>query len=430
MSYASSGYSSTTPLAGSTLGTSQYSSATLAGINGYSQVVPTTISQSHLSQNLPQTVAGDSTLTNSPRRGRASPNISSGKSSRLSPRKLSKNVDVDDINLNQIPSPSRTSSRTTTVKGRTINKSYEDPLELEIRDYSGLINNSSLEAELVNNGYVPLSKIVVKDEGINKTQYIKALNKNGQKVFIMIDVEGYNSARTTDLTLVEANNASIIPFSLKMGAMTCAEKDVCGVAFECGADAVCVVARQGDDLTPKETSFIYVEPASPPSTAIMVSEGSIMTYPVVKLSEIRANNALVLQNIDIATRNLRNTSYQSVLADLLAAQESLMNLNIAFSNFNAAREMYAKKIKETLDELEGYNREYILNPPITDDSKEAYRQLQFNLAKRNDGISYLLTASKRVADHKKVIDNITTDINNTTEFCTKEFAQLGYANVD
>jgi hypothetical protein len=119
----------------------------------------------------------------------------------------------------------------------------------EVRNYQGIVSNSSLENELLNAGYAPLSKIVIRTDGGDKrTQYIKAINKNGQKVFILIDVHGYTTARSTDLTLVESQSASIVPYSLKTGAFNCAGKDVCGVAFECGADAVCVLSGGSDDL--------------------------------------------------------------------------------------------------------------------------------------------------------------------------------------
>ena len=114
----------------------------------------------------------------------------------------------------------------------------------EVRNYQGVITHASLENELLNAGYVPLSKIVVRTEGGDKrTQYIKAMNKNGQKVFIMVDVHGYTTARSTDLTLIESHNVSVVPYSLKTGAYNCASKDVCGVAFECGTRAVCVSSQ-------------------------------------------------------------------------------------------------------------------------------------------------------------------------------------------
>jgi hypothetical protein len=303
--------------------------------------------------------------------------------------------------------------------------------DFEIRDYQGIIANSSLENELLNAGYAPLSKIVIRsDNGDKRTQYIKAINKKGQKVFILIDVNGYTTARSTDLTLIEAHSASIVPYSLKTGAYNCAGKDVCGVAFECGSDAVCVLSRGPKDLTPKESTFVFVEQHAPEAAGLIESEGSIMTYPVIRLSEIRANPVLVLANTDVVTRRLRNTAYASELQELSVTQQSISKLNDAFIRFNRIRENAAVKLNKTLTQLEQWNDIYMQNPPTTDDAKDRYRQLQYNLAQRNEGISTLLRSMKKVADKHIEIDAITKDINEITDYCEKEFANVEYANTE
>lgn len=300
--------------------------------------------------------------------------------------------------------------------------------EFEVRDYRGLVANSSIENELLNSGYGPLSRIVIRtDNGEKRTQYIKAINKKGQKVFIAIDVHGYTSARSTDLTLIEAHNASIVPYSLKTGAYECAGKDVCGVAFECGADAVCVLSRGTDDLTPKEANFVFVEQNAPEAASLEIN-GTILTYPVIKLSEIRANPDEVLKNTDIATRRLRNSSYTITFYELKHEKESINKLSEAFAKFDAIRENAAIKLNKTLRTLEEWNDVYMQNPPTSDDNKDRYRKLQFNLAQRNDNISTLLRAMKKVADMNIEIDNITRNIDAITDHCEQEFANIEYAN--
>jgi hypothetical protein len=297
----------------------------------------------------------------------------------------------------------------------------------EIKNYQGIIANSSLENELLDAGYAPLSKIVIRAEGGDKrTQYIKAINKKGQKVFVLVDVNGYTTARATDLTLVEAHSASIVPYSLKTGAYNCAGKDVCGVAFECGSDAVCVLSRGSNDLTPKEANFVFVEQAAP-AAATLESEGSIMTYPVIRLSEIRANPDLVLINTDIVTRRLRNTAYTSELQELVTLRQSIDELNMSFNRFNLMREDAARKLNQTLSQLEQWNDQYIANPPTSDVGKDRYRRLQFNLASRNEGIATLLRSMKKVADLHVNIDVITKEINDITDYDEKEFMNVEHA---
>jgi hypothetical protein len=271
---------------------------------------------------------------------------------------------------------------------------------------------------------------VVRDEGGDKrTQYIKAINKKGQKVFILVDVAGYTTARASDMTLIEAHNATIVPYSLKTGAYNCAGTEVCGVAFECGADSVCVLARGYEDLTPKETNFVFVEQPST-STASIDVEGTIMTYPVIRLSEIRANPCLVLENTDKVTRRLRNAAYISLLEELATAQQTITKLNEAFVHFNCVRESNALKLNKTLTQLEEWNDEYMAHPPCTDAGKDKYRRLQYNLAQRNEGIATLLRSMKKVADKRLEIEALIKDINEIAGHCEKEFAHVEYATSD
>lgn len=297
-----------------------------------------------------------------------------------------------------------------------------------VKDYQGIITNSSLENELLNAGYAPLSKIVIRAEnGQKRTQYIKAVNKKGQKVFILIDVNGYTTARSSDLTLIESNNSQIIPYSIKTGAYQCADKDVCGVAFECGSDGVCVLTRNQEDLTPKEANFVFVEQHAPSSASIETEDGTIMSYPVIRLSEIRANPSLVFSNTDTVTRRLRNSSYSALLAELTMEQQSIINLNAAFNRFNIIREKAAVQLKQTLTKLENWNDVYINNPPTNDEFKDKYRDLQYNLAHRNDDIATLLRLIKKVSDKRIDIDLITKEINDIAIYAEEEFENVQYA---
>lgn len=297
--------------------------------------------------------------------------------------------------------------------------------EFEIRDYQGIVSKASIENELINAGYAPLSKIVIQGEGGEKrTEYIKAVNMMGQKVFIYIDANGYTTVKANDLTLISPQNASVVPYSIKTGAYNCAGKDVCGVAFECGSDAVCVLARAPNDLTPKESNFVFEEKSG--ETAVF-EEGSIMTYPVVRLSEIRANPNLVLQNSDTVTRRLRNTVYTSLLQELATTQKSIEKLNESFLMFDKMRADAATKLNTTLTQLEQWNAVYMSNPPNSDEAKDRYRMLQFNLSLRNENIALLLRSMMKVSELTSGINSITKQITDIIEVGDKEFANIDQA---
>ena len=100
-----------------------------------------------------------------------------------------------------------------------------------------------MESELLSFGYVPLNKIVIKNQSdeLMSDQYVKAVNKMGQKVYILLDADNMQNI-DSDLTLVETKNGNIIPYSLKNGALKMAGMDASGIAFECQG-GLCVVSN-------------------------------------------------------------------------------------------------------------------------------------------------------------------------------------------
>src|SRR5690606_12917323 len=109
---------------------------------------------------------------------------------------------------------------------------------MEIKDYKTLIVKVSLENELLNMGYTLMNKVIINENGHNKTHFIKAKNRKGQNVYILIDVDGYTTVDDNDLILKEYKNISIIPHSIKSGALNNACNEVHGVAFECNSNAI------------------------------------------------------------------------------------------------------------------------------------------------------------------------------------------------
>lgn len=298
---------------------------------------------------------------------------------------------------------------------------------VEVENYQGVVANASIENELLNSGYTPINKITIReDNGSKKIHYIESLNKKGQHVFVAIDTPGYATVRTSDLTLIKATNASIVPYSIKMGAYNCAGSDVCGVAFKCGSDSICVLSRGNDDLSPQEANFVFVEPHLPSAGMIQTAD-SIIPYPVVKLSEIRANPELVLMNTDIVTSRLRNSSYKAEVEQLGNAKSSVSKLVQALERFDRLREVTVLKLTTTLNQLNEWNDIYMKNPPMSDIGREKYRQLQFNMANRNQGISDMLTTIQKVAAKHREVDRITNEINELSDMTEKAFENVEYA---
>src|SRR5438445_4884722 len=196
--------------------------------------------------------------------------------------------------------------------------------------------NPVIENELMSYEYICLNSITIQnDKKIQIDHYIKALNKLGQKVYILIDVK-YDNQLDADLTLIETKRGNILPYSLKSGAALLFGMDVTGVAFECDKNGLCVLTHsiddQDDNLNVIESNFTFLD-AYQQNHVVIENYGCHLSYPVVKLSEIRVNNQLVVEGTDIVTKKLRINAYNEYMNDLNFLGNSIIELDLSFIDF-------------------------------------------------------------------------------------------------
>lgn len=310
-----------------------------------------------------------------------------------------------------------TPKATSSIRSLNSLDSYEVE-EFEVKDYQGIISKASIENELVDNGYNLLNRVIVSTHSGPKAKYIKTNNKQGQIVFVLLDVEGYTTTRETDLTLSECEK-NTIPHSVKSGVCDCAGNDVFGVALEAGCDTLCVISRD-EDLKIRESSFTFDQQKNESS------QGDIISYPIVRMSEVRTTPDVVLSSTDKVTRRLRNSIFSSLVSELSEEEKSVEKLEETVKHFNKLKDDIATKLNKTLSQLEEWNKIYNATPPLTDEGKERYRKLQYNLSQRNVGIAVLLQGMKKVEEHKKDIDRITMQIREISKVFEKDFADVEY----
>lgn len=290
----------------------------------------------------------------------------------------------------------------------------------ESNSYEDIISHN-MESELTNLGYRILNKIIVSDiNGNKKVLYLKAINLKGQKVFIYVDVPGFTSMHQHDLVLIENNNGNIIPYSTKNGACDCAGTDVSGIAFEYGTNSVCTLLRENNYLKLNESNYTFINIIDNNSR----QEGCIISYPIIRLSEIRISPEILLNNTDIVIRRLRNAEDSYERGELTSTHNSLENLNITWQNFNCVFNDITMKLATSLKQCDDYNNIYLANPPCDDEYKEKFHKLQYALAKRHEGIIMLTCAMKKVANKRREIDCLNKDVDEIIKYLEKEFAGI------
>lgn len=288
--------------------------------------------------------------------------------------------------------------------------------------------DEEVEKELLKYGYIPLNTITIQNDDNEITlTYIKALNKLGQKVYILIDEKEYNL--TSDLSMVETKQGSMLPYSLKSGAMKMAGMDT-GVAFECDKKGLCVLNNTMNDcdenISVVESNFTFLEPKD--TGTVVENFGCHLSYPVVNLSEIKTNDMLVLQGTSCVTQKLRNAAYHTYQSELNCFQESINKLQESYTYFNGLVQTNAAKLNENLAILEEYNAYYLQNPPCNECDIKKYKLIKHNLRLINDYITYLLCGMKNIADNKTTIDNLTSNICDFSAFFEEQLDSLDCAD--
>ena len=319
------------------------------------------------------------------------------------------------------------------------NKSLEiKPIELKlfVSPDPIIIGSAKKETGLAIYGYTPLIVHKMRNYDNKLTVYVKAINKKGQRVFILFDTSDTNDniSSISQFEFTENKNANTVPHSIKNGAYSCAGHDVCGIAFECGTSSICILARDSESITPTEHNYVLLtvnsnSPKLQNNTALELPD-NIMSYPILRLSEIKVDADAVLENSDAVTRRLRNSAYIAETQNLSAARTAIVKLYDDFVAFDAVRQEIVTKLNNTLPQLEEWNDIYIANPPVNEEDKQKYRQLQYNLACRNESIATLIRAIKKVGNIRSVVDNISRDVSDVTEYCRREFANIEFANVE
>ena len=263
-------------------------------------------------------------------------------------------------------------------------------------------------------GYLPLDKVITKDENnLLMCKYIKAMDNSGRTVFVDMDCEGLVSVDPNNMTMTRVSNASVVPYSTKMGAYECTSSDVCGVAFECEGE-VCTLQRSAESMEPRETVFAEVHNRQNGSNGVLSNQP--IAYPIVSLTDIKKNPEQVACSIKVSHDRMRNVAFGQCRKDTdqtVMATEMLAN---EIERFNNNRKSVSQKLADTIAEFETMDAGLNRQAPSARKNK-LKRTVQYNLRKRND----------LVVDHLKLCESVNARANRIMELAEEIKALNDYA---
>lgn len=259
--------------------------------------------------------------------------------------------------------------------------------------------------KLIEKGYTLLGKVICKDRETLTLCYLKMQNKYGQKVFVYLDCAQPTIGDQEEV--YDRQEGMSLPSIVKNRALTCS-MEVNGVSFECGPDILCMLRVDGLENV-KEETFLHMDDTKKCAVDALNKKGVLLSYPVVKYSEIMSQPEEVLNKTYKVTKKLREDNYRCALQDLALLQKEITRLCCAFNCFNTARETLSQKLSATLSLLEQYNVEY-MKLPDCGKGNENHNKVIANIAKRYDIMEDFIRGIKMVANHAECVSVVSKNI--------------------
>lgn len=304
--------------------------------------------------------------------------------------------------------------------------SVDSPSSASFHNYQGMIQDKGVEQTLTESGYLPVDKILTRDENGNlMCQYIKAIDATGRSAFIDLDTEGYVAVDPKNMTMTTMSNASVVPYSVKMGTYECASSDVCGVAFECDNE-ICTLKRNDNSLTPSETVFTSVnmnENSGGHKAHGMLTSHPI-AYPIVALSDIKANPDQVVCSIKDSHNRMRNVSFDQAKKDTETLVGATDNLNNEIKRYEVNHKIISSTLAKTIRSLETIHEQYKKSPPANDFEKTKLRSVYYNLRKRHDMVVDHLKLAESVNSRVDRVNELTGEVRSLNNYAEKLFAGM------
>lgn len=296
-----------------------------------------------------------------------------------------------------------------------------------------LIKGECFETILRKYGYTPMLKLIVQIQDKYQGEYIKCLDRLGNYVYVRLDVTGgYISVNSHDLVIERTQEISEIPYSTLHTFNDESYLILHGVAIHCKR-GICFVRRHHDGSV-KTEHYLYtrsnmrenVNPPSPPCV-LDVMDSSLLSFPIVNLSEIQSNIVVVVQNTDDLTSRLTNNMYKNCMFECQKLKESLDRLNRVYTEFEGHTRIILEKMRESTNHYRIKVRDTLKSRSNQDPYfLQKYNLILYNIQRRQELMSELLHGTRAagfLADQN--IESVSRDIQDLSRYM-----QIMFSNVE
>jgi hypothetical protein len=294
---------------------------------------------------------------------------------------------------------------------------------------SSLIDTDGIvEVELSKLGYVPMQKMMINENNTKQCAYIFAYDKFGNPLLIELDDPGVVTESKDDLTMIKSNVGSVVNYSAKVGELECLKTEGCNLAYICDSKNGMCVLENDEAGRVVESNFEFVKKFSEKDVII---DDDPVAYPVIHLSDIRANPTLVLNIVHKATKKLRNNAYKFATSELIETRNKLQALITNFNKFIDIRSREERRLMDSIKILEKYAAAYekkcMSASPLNQIEIQKRKEVQSNLTVRSTKFNELLNTIKTVSNLGSQIELLNNSVVDTTEYLVEEMTHIDKA---
>lgn len=293
-------------------------------------------------------------------------------------------------------------------------------LPRDVTDYQSMLKEKSIEMELINLGYTPRDRVIIKDDqGNSEVKYIKAVNRLGNILYIELDTKGFVPSQDTDMILRVVDRTDMIPYSVKSNALDCVQHEVSGIVLQC-VSGICVLKTLTEDLKPKEINYGFFDRSF---------EGTFDSkpspYPIIRMSEIRANPQLALQIIANTTNRLRNAAYSNAQLQITELTKGLNGMVESFNRLNEIKERAFLDLQTSMTKIDGLLKAYVDNPSAAVKDAKLVQGLENAQAHRNELTTNLIEICMTLGLKQSFFNKEKVELDMYIEYLQKNYSKLG-----
>lgn len=291
----------------------------------------------------------------------------------------------------------------------------EEPVSLQGEQYDQDPATEAYEFLLASRGFIPVSKVLAEHEGQTKLYYIKTVLDSGEMAYVVPDLPGETQMSDDEPVLVVSQAPNNISTSAKSAALKCVG-DTCDVVFECGTDGICLVTTDKVTKKPIESNLASAHDVS-------LSEDAL-PYPVVRMTEIVANDAAARAFVAKSALSLRRSAGLDHVSELAEMDKNLRTVSAAFSHF---RKCYEKTFRATIQsarQLAAMRLAHLEKPCAS--SAEKVRDIIFNLSVRNQMLYRLFALNKHLEMENAHMRNLAALLNSEAAGLEEQYKTADY----